>query len=162
MAPPLSKHQSSSSHDPHEGTAVEGLLVPHTAYSERGDKLTQSLRKALVPPSTVIPIAQPKRKKRKYHPELVTSAPASSSNQSSWAAPQPFQSQRQSQQGQELLEGNAAQWDDGIYVGANNHPLFDISAIPVESQETSRGKVSFLFTYYTKTKCIWIENTDFN
>jgi hypothetical protein len=123
-----------------------------TQHTQRkGDKLTKSSRKALVLPSTVLPIEQPKRKKRKYHPELVTPSPASNSHDSSPAAPQPSQPQKRSQQDQEFLEGNAAEWDNGIYVGANNHPLFDISAIPVEPVETSRGKVSFLFTNYIDT-----------
>jgi hypothetical protein len=149
MAPPSSKHQISSSQDNPGGNAAAGLLVPHSAYSDRGDKLTKSSnkasippsRKALVPPSAVIPIEQPKRKKRKYHPELVTPSLASHSHQSSPVAPHPSQPQKQSQQDLEFLEGNSAQWDNGIYVGANNHPLFDISAIPVEPEETSKGKV---------------------
>ena len=147
MAPPSRKDTSSSSHDNHGDNTVAGLLVPHTAFTERGDKLTVSSRKPLVPPSTVIPIEEPKRKKRKYHPELIIPAPASHSRRPSPVVAQPSLSQKRSHQDQEFLEGHAAQWDDGIYVGANNHPLYDISAIPVESEQTSKGKVSFLLTH---------------
>jgi hypothetical protein len=162
MTPPSRKNQASSSHDNHDDNVVAALLVPHTAYTEKGDKLAISSRKALVLPSTVIPIEEPKRKKRKYHPELVTPAPASHSHQPSLTATKPSLSQKRSHQDQEFLEGHAAQWDDGIYVGANNHPLFDVSAIPIESEETSRGKVSFLFTNYIEITRILINNADFN
>jgi hypothetical protein len=139
-----------SSHNVHDPNTGTGLLVPHTAYNKRGDKLSRSSRAPLAPPSNIIPVEEPKRKKRKYHPELVDSSPELPSHLPNPLAPIPSQSQPQSQQGQEYTQAPETEWDDGIYVGANNHPLFNISAVPPDSHDAPRRKVSFSLAHLYK------------
>ena len=139
-----------SSHNVHKAKTGAGLLVPHTAYNKKGDKLGQSSHIPLATPSAVIPIEEPKQKKRKYHPELVHSDPQFPSHPINHLAPPLSQSQRsqpQSQQGQEFTQAPEIEWDDGIYVGVNNHPLFNISAVPADSDDVLRTKVSFFLAH---------------
>jgi hypothetical protein len=139
-----------SSHNFHEANAGTGLLVPHTSYNKKGDKLNQSSRTPLALPSAVIPVEEPKRKKRKYHPELVDSGPVLPSHLNYPAAPLPSQSRQQSQLGQEFTQAPETEWDDGIYVGANNQPLFNISAVPADSEDAPQRKVSFSLAHFSR------------
>src|ERR1700730_10750160 len=147
MTPTSGKHQSSSIHNMHEGNAARGLLVPHMASNKKGDTLSRSSHTPLAPPSAVIPVEEPKRKKRKYHPELVHCGPELPSHLNNPVAPVPSQSQPQSQRGQEFTQAPETEWDDGIYVGANNHPLFTISAVPADSEDTPSRNVSLSWAY---------------
>jgi hypothetical protein len=132
-----------SSHNVHDADSRTGLLIPHTSYNKKGDKLSQSSHTPLSLPSAVIPIEGPKQKKRKYHPELVDSGSVFPLHLNNPLPPLPSQSQQQSQHGQEFSQALETEWDDGIYVGANNHPLFNFSAVPADSNEAPRRKVSF-------------------
>jgi hypothetical protein len=142
MTPTSGKHQSSSIHNVHEGNAARGLLVPHTASNKKGDTLGRSSHTPLALPSAVIPVEEQKRKKHKYHPELVHCGPEFPSHQNNPLAPSPSQSQPQSQLGQEFTQAPETEWDDGIYVGANNHPLFTIPAVPADSEDMPKRNVS--------------------
>ena len=142
MTPTSGKHQPSSHHDVQKGNVVAGLLVPHTSSDKKGDKLSQSSRTSLAPPSSIILVEQPKRKKRKYHPELVGSGSVLSPHPSHPPAPPPSRFQLQSQHSPQSTQASDMAWDDGIYVGENNHPLFHISSVPPDVDDTPRGKES--------------------
>jgi len=140
------KQQSMSSPNVHEANMGAGLLIPHTAYNKKGEKLSSSSRTPLAPPFAVIPVEEPKRKKRKYHPELVNSGLELPLNPRDPLAPTPSQSQPQSRQGEEFPPAPETEWDDGIYIGVNNHPLFDISAVPADSDDLPGRKVRISIT----------------
>jgi len=131
----------------HEGNAATGLLVPHTASDKKGDKLSRSSRTLSAQPSAVIPVEEPKRKKRKYHPELVDPGFELPSHPTSRVASLPSQSQPQSQQGQEFTETFETAYDDRTYVGENNHPLFHMSSLPTDTRDTPRTKVGLSLFY---------------
>jgi hypothetical protein len=141
-----------SSHNVDEANLGTALLVPHTAYNKRGDKLHRSSRTSFAPLPAIIPVEEPKRKKRKYHPELVDSSPLFLSRPKAL----PSQSQRPSQQRREFTQAPETEWDDRIYVGANDHPLFNISALPADSDDAPRRKVSFLFGSFIQAEWVLI------
>jgi hypothetical protein len=145
MTPTSGQHQSSSIHSMRERNTSRGLLVPHTASNKKGDRLSRSSRTPLAPPSAVIPVEEPKRKKRKYHPELVPSGPELPSHRNNPVAPVPSRSKPRSQLGQQFTRAPETEWDDGIYVGANGHPLFTIPAVPADSEDTPKRNVSLSF-----------------
>lgn len=148
---PASGMHRSSIHSIREGNAARGLLVPHTASNEKGDRLSRSSRTPLAPPSAVIPVEEPKRKKRKYHPELVHSGPELPSHLNNPAAV-PSQSRPKFQQGHEFTPAPETEWDDGTYVGTNNHPLFTLSAVPADSEDTPKRNVSLSFSWLIHTR----------
>ena len=126
----------------YDGEASQ-LLVPHTIYNKKGDKMPHLFPLPSATSASIIPTEKPKHKKRKYHPELEDASNASLSH---LKHPLPSQSSRHLRSApyeQELQQADSVPWDDGVYVGVNNHPVFDISAVPVEeSENTSKTKVS--------------------
>lgn len=148
MTPTSGNRHPSSLHNVRKENATRGLLVPHTASNKKGDMLSQSSRTPIAPPSAVIPVEEPKRKKRKYHPELVDCGPELPSHPNI-----PVASQPQFQRGQEFIQVPETEWDEGFYVGENNQPLFTTSAVPAESGDTPKRNVSLSLAHsYTTNK----------